>query len=253
MKNLLNYKSYIFISCVIYIFLYSFILVHIPEWFPYAYELGDIAYRLCFSYTTGFIFYILVTFLPKKADKKNIYFYADSKKEKILTTFDNLLNELIKEVNSVIANKPNTPEEARKNAIAKILFEDKKLNKNNLTLLDFRNICQLINPNANSPFNIVNPRNTNSANPFVPIIWRDQFKRISDNIRNEILEIFVVMPHLSTKHVKCLTEILESEFLSMTRDTNYFSLSDDLEFLHEPMFEFYKLMQKLREDWEKDK
>lgn len=245
MKKYLNYKSYIFLSCIIYILLYSFLLIKIDELFNGAYEIGDIFYRLCFAYTTGFIFYILVTYLPKKADKKNIYYFADSKKAKIITSFENFLDEILKEIDNVLKNEPNSLEEGRRKAMAMILLENETLDKKNLTKNDFKSILQLINPNHNSPFNSVVPQSHNQV--FLqPILWRDQFKMVTENIRKQILEMFTVMPHLSTKHVRALTELLDSDYVDMTQNTQYFHLSSDLEFLHEPMYEFYKLMQSLK-------
>ncbi|GEL78663.1 hypothetical protein [Tenuibacillus multivorans] len=246
MKQLIKYQKYIFYSCIMFVFMYRLFLANIPEFFPLAFELGDIFYRFSFSFSAAYIFFLLVTKIPKSQEKTHIYTYANHKKDIIVNSFFHLVEKLIEYSNDV-AKDPQKPIDIRKHAIAKVLLEQKSLDKWNLNEYDCKIIFSLIEPLNDSPFYRIS---NHDDFPFKPIPWAKHLNRFSYNIRNEILELFSVMPHLEAKHVEVLTTILESDFFRTSKNIDTLEYGEDLEYLHSSFYILYQTVQELNEKWE---
>lgn len=241
LSKLLKQKTtYLFFFCIAYIFIYQAILIKLPEAFPFAFELGDIQYKICFAFVTSFIFYVLITFIPREQDKKNVYQYVERKKGNLLFSIDNFFGVFVEKTNSFVS------QDIRKLALYSVLFENRKLEKEKLTKQDFKDICQLIHSKDESPINYY------SNNTFFPYQWRDYLKIHAETVKSEIADIFILIPHLNTKHISLLTELNESEFIRICSIGKIFDLLDsepDIEVLHNALYEYYKLLKKIKSEW----
>ncbi|QED47651.1 hypothetical protein [Cytobacillus dafuensis] len=71
-------------------------------------------------------------------------------------------------------------------------------------------------------------------------------------MKSEIADIFILIPHLNTKHISLLTELNESEFIRISSIGKIFDLLDsepDIEVLHNALYEYYKLLIKIKSEW----
>ncbi|PFW72153.1 hypothetical protein COL23_25725 [Priestia aryabhattai] len=79
------------VIAILWVIIYDFILVDIPEWFPKASVIGLLTRNLCFAFMTGFIFYFVNTHLSGHKTKVKTYRYVANK----VSTLDNMSINLI--------------------------------------------------------------------------------------------------------------------------------------------------------------
>jgi hypothetical protein len=238
-KKLLEKKvTYLFLFCIAFVLSYQFFLIKFPEVFPFAYELGDIQYRICFAFITSYIFYVLITFIPKEKDKKNVYEYINPKKDELIKSIESFFAVLVETANYAVLKDP------KRQAIKELLFQDRKLDVNSLNEKDIKDICKIINPNGQSPINVYE----NKA--FVNQNWAEYIKYSIEYTNQQIADIFVLMPHLDTKHIKLLSNLKDIEFIRIVRIGKIFDLMDsDIEIFDNPLYTYYQYISKLKEDW----
>jgi hypothetical protein len=241
LNKLLKLKTtYLFLFCIIDIVLYQAILLKLPEALPFAFEIGDIQYRICFAFITSYIFYVLMTFIPKERDKENVYSYVEPKKDKLIVSIDTFIGVLVEQVNDFSSQDP------KKQMLHSVLFENRKLDIDNLKKQDFNDICLLLESNTESPICFY------SNSSFIPYLWRDVLKIHADTIKQEIAGIFVLIPHLKSSHIKLLANISDTEFIRICHLGSIFNLLEkepDMMLLHSSIYNYYLLFLKLKEEW----
>lgn len=238
-KKLMKKKvTYLFLFCIAFVFSYQFFLNKLPELFPFGYELGDIQYRICFAFITSYIFYVLITFIPKEKDKENVYEYINPKKDELINSIENFFGVLVETANYAELKDPT------KQAMKSILFQNRKLEVNLLTNKDIKDICTIINPDDHSPINVY------ESKQFVKLTWTEFIKFHVDSTNQQIADIFVLMPHLESKHIKLLSNLKDIEFIRIVRIGKIFDLIDsDIVVFDDPLYKYYQCISKLKEDW----
>lgn len=84
----------IIISSIAFIFLYTFLLIEIPERFDKGYEIGLLLFNLSFSIISAFIFYLLIDYYPKKIRKKELLVSLEIYIIRIEDTYNTILKNL---------------------------------------------------------------------------------------------------------------------------------------------------------------
>lgn len=100
----------IFLIAVVWVLLYDFILVKIPEWFTGASTFGLLARNVSFAFITGFIFFFVNTHLPAHKTKVKTYRYTANKIAS-LTAFSSGLMRTINLVLGLSIDKDHISEE----------------------------------------------------------------------------------------------------------------------------------------------
>ncbi|OIK07147.1 hypothetical protein [Bacillus sp. MUM 13] len=232
--------TYLFVFCIIDVLIYQLLLVNIPAPTNLVYGLGDIQYRICFSFITSYIFYVLMTFLPKENDKKNVYSYVEPKKDKLVESSNTFFGLLVEHVTNYKSTDP------KMNALHKMLFYKRELDPNNLSQQDIEDICHLIQSGTLSPIHKY------SLKEFVRATWGEFLQTHADSVKDQISDIFVLMPHLNTKHIKLLTDINDSEFIRICHLGKIFDLLEtepDIYVLKNPLYDYYQLIFNLKTEW----
>jgi hypothetical protein len=65
----------ILIGCVLFVFLYTFWFIDVPEIFNGASKLGDIFYKLSFTYIGAYIFYFLNIYIKTQKDLNKVNYF----------------------------------------------------------------------------------------------------------------------------------------------------------------------------------
>lgn len=174
-KNIMNFTKYLFVLSIFYIFIYRFYLINIPSLIPYAYEIGDIIYQFSFAYSVSFVFYVIVTLIPKQSDKKNVYYYIDGRIEIILYLYNEFLP---------------------------VAFNDQT---NDIDTLSTENLNKkIIKHYTKMSFFITFP---------API--QEELIYLIFHTRKCISDIFIMIPYLETNHIRLLTSLQDSSFLNL--------------------------------------
>lgn len=84
----------IVLSSVIFIIIYTFILIDIPEKFNKGYEIGLLLFNLSFSIISAFIFYLLIDYYPKRIRKKELLSSLEIYITRIEETYNTILKNL---------------------------------------------------------------------------------------------------------------------------------------------------------------
>lgn len=231
--------TYLFMYCIAFILCYQFYLNNIPELFPFAHELGDIQYRICFAFITSYIFYVLITFIPKEKDKENVYAYIEPKKEQLISTIENFFEILVEIANTKVLEDP------RKQALKTVLFEDRTLEVHSLSLKDIKDICKIIDPKSTSPLGQFNFNKT-----FESMSWAKFIKYHVESMNQQVSDILVLMPHLETGHIKLLSDLKDTEFFRIVRIGKVFDfLEADIEIFEYPINKYYYHISTLKKNW----
>lgn len=244
MNRIEKLVTLVFVLLLIHVVIYKTWLLNIPEWFSTAYEIGDIFYVLAMSYIASYIFYILVTFLPQRKQKKKTYEYVNHKVNLILVNFKDILSSTL------------TPKYDLDYLAGKISDEEIKkfININDyVTKIDYDNVDRekisqffhTINFNDEGPITKIYVDENGSDK----VYWGEYLLRnvnITHSLASDILKL---LPLLDVHHVTLLTKIQESPYhlrLSMysyrSRNENY---TKDLGGLTDDFMEYYSLIKQL--------
>ena len=208
----------IFLICVITIFLIDFWLINIPELFKGGEKLGQIVYKLSFSYISAFVFYFLVVHLKNQKDKENLYSYISSNTLMIIRQAKALINETARSAN--IQLKATYPDS-----------------------LELQSICKAINPNSNAP--LILGRLGNYAN------WMqyfDYYKRRSNEASNKVLS---KVQFLDSALVHKLAEIEDcNHFKDITMFANISIQNTDLLAFAPSLAKYFELIIDLEKYYE---
>jgi hypothetical protein len=224
-------------------------LLHIHEWFTRASEIGDLLYQLCLAYVASYIFYMLVTVLPRRRDLSNLNGYLKEKKRKIVSEHLIVVNHMIQEVKSIQTKQASSHEELLRKTKAIVLLENHVLDIDNLSYDDFRIMCQVLNPYLPSPSLVVNPNIRESV--MRQLSWDDLLKHSVSVIKKEISESLILIPYLDSKYIKVLSELQDSRFINMVSVATLFTRMDDpsLSIIDDPIYEFYLQILALNDNW----
>lgn len=86
------------------ILLFDFYLFNIPNWFSKADVWGQIFYKICFAYITGFIFFFINVHLQNERAKVKMHLYIHNKIADILSANQDLIATIILNSNETITN-----------------------------------------------------------------------------------------------------------------------------------------------------
>ncbi len=91
-KTLPKSLFWIFIICIIFIFLYKLRLVDIKEIFNNASRVGNIFYDLSLAYSASFIFYFITIHIKEQRDKTKINTFVGNKIKQIIDNTKEFVN-----------------------------------------------------------------------------------------------------------------------------------------------------------------
>ena len=183
MKNLLkalksvrkDLSTLLLISIVVYLSIVLY-LVHIPGFFPGAYELGQFVSKIAVSYISGFIFYFIVVHLKSVKDKEHVNEYVGHEVFGIITSGHLLIQPLMQKV-------------------------DKKATFRYLDTKELYELLSQIDPLAKeSPLS----RNDESAT------WVEWYAYEIQSTQKHLVNIFQRFQYLDAELVKLLTRIQHS-------------------------------------------
>ena len=130
-------KLFLLLS-IISILVIELFLNKIPAVYQIQYDLGRIYIRLCYAYFSAFIFYYLIVYNPKERKRVKAFRLINNTVHLIIQQKDGILLNIIR------VSEPNT-----------------KLIDENITLLQLKKYCEIINPNEPITFhrkqNIIHP------------------------------------------------------------------------------------------------
>ncbi|MFP7416101.1 hypothetical protein [Priestia filamentosa] len=173
---------------ILWVILYDFILVNIPEWFPKASVLGLLARNICFAYLTGFIFYFLNAHLSSHKTKVKTYRYVANKVE--------ALNSLSMDLILALKNSLGIPNE----------------NYDVPTLQDVQLWCQQIPSSSPAPFK------THMYTRTFPD-WFTLFQFIDQETTKVVKDLLLIRDSLDSETLRLITNIENNTttFLNMSR------------------------------------
>ncbi|TJY42679.1 hypothetical protein E5161_07460 [Cohnella pontilimi] len=103
----------ILIVCFVAIILFDSVLFRIPEWFTTAAIWGEMLYKLCFAYITGFVFYFLNIHLEKERAKVKLYVYIHNKIADIVRLNHDLMDTIVQASQKTVENYNPSLEEIK--------------------------------------------------------------------------------------------------------------------------------------------
>jgi hypothetical protein len=115
-------KKYIFypaLLCFFSILAIELFLNHIPAKSKFQYDLGQIYLKLCYSFTSAFLFYFLVVHLPKEKKKTKVYRFINNKTHQIGSEIGNFILT-VSEVSKVQIDREKSTESVYEDAFKKI-------------------------------------------------------------------------------------------------------------------------------------
>lgn len=226
MKNILTKPSEVLkwclLSAIVFVLLYHFYLIDIPEIIPRGSKIGLITEKVCFAFITSYIFYWVNVELKKKVDKENISPYLAKKTYFIIQQTKDLFAQIAEKSGNNYQH-PYPSKEELEEALKKV-------------------------PD-------------NSAAPLISKITHENGKRLVHylnwteylyNYRNEVLEstkkIISLIPHLETEHVKALNDIEECGFFkSIATLMNVPVTGQDLSYLASSIYDCFQRVKSLEE------
>jgi hypothetical protein len=78
-KTVRKELRYILYAAVLSVLLFDFWLFYVPSLFPYAYQLGQLWYKICLAYITSFIFYYVNVHIQGERLKSKTMIYVNNK------------------------------------------------------------------------------------------------------------------------------------------------------------------------------
>jgi hypothetical protein len=215
-RQLLNLL--LFISILI-ILLNDFLLNETVEIVSFGDKFGTIASNLSLAYISSFIFYYVVVILKDKKDRKNIYF-----------TVYELTNQLIGRAYGVYDN-----------LITASGANHSDYDKKTITKEQFRNLCNLGNPNAIAT-NIFlgTPAKPQQAN-YGQLIYNNSVS----NVKALTEKIFIYIRFLDTDFVKLINRLNSSKFFLLAPAFLHPTRNTDFSVYAESMFEFLEIVREL--------
>ena len=199
----------------------DFWLVNIPEKFTGGYKLGQLAYNICVSYISAFIFYFFVVHLQNQKDKKNLYGCFSRYAQNIITKAKDVARDL--------ATKSNT-----------------RLESNYPTKEELNLICRSIDPNSDSPLFLGIETEKNHPN-WIQYFANDgmQQSKYSEKILSKDNSI------LDSTFVRILTEIEDCSLFNIVNILVKNMPKEDklaesnLSSIEVPLVEYFELIKKL--------
>jgi len=245
MKTFEKITFAVFFISLIDIFVYKIWLLQIPEWFPYAYELGDIVFVLATAYIASFVFYFLVTFLPQRKQKQNVYKYVNYKVELILNNFKSILSHTsYTEVDINFMDYKMSLEEYSK------LFDSgaysTERDYDNLSEQEIHNFFSRIRYGGGGPVTKLVADGT----PETDIVTWGEYLLQNANITHKLVsEILNLLPLLDAEHVTMFSKIQDAPYYYRNIEmTPTVSENTKLGFLAPSFIEYYGLMKILSKE-----
>ena len=184
----------------------------------------EVLFRLSLSYISSWLFYIIVVFLPKQKDKKNI---------------DEHINLLVKDIT---ACSESLVQILQHNSIINH-HRGHQLDIENATLDDFKIMCTQLKPDLNAPIVRV------IGNP--TITWAEYLYDYLKSTRTIADKIFIYSSLIDSELIKILNRFLDSVCYRQLNNTFRLiefgkSRNENLSVLAEPLFEYYQLTRELK-------
>lgn len=201
---------------VAWVFLYDFILVKIPAWFPGASTLGLIARNICFAFITGFIFYFINTHLPNHKAKVKTYRYLANK----ITSLNALSSTLITTMKSTI-NLINLQKDVEKEEVIEW--------------------CKQIQANSAISFRV-------RAHRIEFDNWYQLFNHLDSETSKIVRDLLLVRDVLDSESLRLITNI-ENEvnmFMNISKGQPLGGDSDSLNSFSFNIYEYRRLCRELR-------
>lgn len=164
----------------LYVLIYLFVLIDIPECFFKAYEIGRFFYSLSLSFIAASLFYFIVDFFPKRARKKAL---LDTVKIHI-TNIESVYNTILKSLN--YEGDPFTVENISREDLQKIMTNtrldyrtnENSLNRTNITIRElFENKKGIIN------------KELSDLDKYVDLYSIELYKKLIDLKRFDIIDV----------------------------------------------------------------
>lgn len=92
LKDIPPLLNIFFIGALIIVFIEKFWLSHIPEWFSWGAEFGEIMENILLSIVAGYIFYFIIEFLTLRKEKKMLEYLISNQIEKVYTPFKSFMD-----------------------------------------------------------------------------------------------------------------------------------------------------------------
>jgi hypothetical protein len=202
----------ILLICIVFIFIFDFWLIKIPELFKGANTLGNIFYKICLAYLTAYIFYFLNVFIKSQKDLNEVNFYIGRLVTNI--TLDNfiIIHQLCKSSGIQKSNKYLTETEIK--IITSILT--------------------------------INEGPKEGPDDIIKTNWFQFLKYYKVRTENNINKILSRSIYLDSKLVSLLSDIEDSAlFIDIEYKAIFEESSDNLSFMASHLYNYFETIKKL--------
>lgn len=210
---------YIGLTAILSVLIVELVLSDIPAPSHFLYKLGQVYLKLCYSYVSAFIFYLLAVHWPKETRRVRTFRLLNNT---VIRISERLSNDLL----SGLYGRRLTPEE-----------------RENLTLADLERVCSAITPHSAGPAPIfaMDLPYCQNYGQFVQLM-RARFK-------SEINDLLPLSENIDAKVLESLANILAvlTDFL---RPSTYAMHNPDLGPAGHGLYELNNEMVKLRKRFE---
>ncbi|WCK53825.1 hypothetical protein PP175_21285 [Aneurinibacillus sp. Ricciae_BoGa-3] len=211
-----SYNLYISLGnivAVVIIVLTQFIWSDKPEFIPgFSAKVGNILFNISMSYIVSYIFYVIVTYLPDRKNKRYINTHVQKLLESVIRDFKQVTNYM---------------EQA-----SKITIDLEHLSQNNI-----EDMLKNINPNSHAPVITFN------NNLIVNLSWSNYLLSHIKNEKENINKVFLYMPFLDARLILNLNEIISCDFYQRGEQIFQIPISNtDLSTFKQEFFNYCKLM-----------
>ncbi|MGX5748001.1 hypothetical protein [Bacillus toyonensis] len=202
---------------VVWVIIYEFYLVDIPEWFPKASVLGAITDKICFAYITAFIFFFVNIHLSGYTHKVKMYKYVRNKAE-LIRVISTTLMQNIKKASELDENSILGKEELIE--ISRKIDPREPIKSVGLLKLEFNN-------------------------------WFDYIDYIDLETKRLIKDLLFIRETLDADTLKILTDIEDCLTLHVNLTKGVYVDNINLEFWIEGIYNYLEFCQKLTKHLEK--
>ncbi len=209
----------ILVAAILTIILNDFILNDIAEVISIGDELGIVLSNLSMAFISSYIFYYVVVVLKEKRDKLNIYISVYDWTSQLTGRAYSVYDKLVE--GSDIKNF--------------------NFNRNTITLYEFVDLCQNVNPNEISDRNFLGTPGNLIKATYGQLIYNNT---VSNVIRLSE-KIFVYMPYLDTEHIHLINKLLNSTYFLMAKSLNERTGNTTFNAYAKEMYEFLLFVREL--------
>ncbi len=210
LQNLRKDLLFVLLFCIIFIFLFDFWFINIPEIFKNANTLGNIFYKICFAYLSGYIFYFLNVYTKSQQDLSEVNYFIGRLVSNITSDNFTIILQLCKS-SGVQKSDTYLTENELKTITNKLIINEK------------------VDPEENIKTN-----------------WLRFLEYYKLRTENNINKILCRSNYLDSKLIKLLSEIEDSAlFIDIEFRPLFENSNDNLSFMSTHLYDYFEIIKKL--------